>query len=270
MYGYIYKTTNLVNDKIYVGKKEKNVFDPTYYGSGLLLTQDLKAYGFEKFKIEILQWCRTLESLNAAEKRWIKKLKAQNSEIGYNISDGGDGGNLLRNLSEDKKQERAEKIANKLRNKKFSKERVQKMREAALKYYANPENKEKWKKRNEQRLKDNPNLSEKISKSQKERFNKNPELKIKKSQNQKQKWTNINYVQKQKQTRRSKDYLDKMSNLHNNLNKIRIYKDNKELLVDSNVLNNYLTEGWIKGRKPFSEETKQKMKEAALKRNKKG
>lgn len=119
MYGYIYKTTNLVNGKIYVGKKEKNVFVPTYYGSGLLLRQDLKTYGIEKFKIEILQWCRTLESLNAAEKRWIKKLKAQNREIGYNISGGGDGGNTLQNLSEDKKQERFKKIANKLKNRKI-------------------------------------------------------------------------------------------------------------------------------------------------------
>lgn len=34
MYGYIYKTTNLLNKKIYIGQHKCRVFDSDYYGSG--------------------------------------------------------------------------------------------------------------------------------------------------------------------------------------------------------------------------------------------
>ena len=34
VFGYVYKTTNLINGKIYVGLKRSNVFIPTYLGSG--------------------------------------------------------------------------------------------------------------------------------------------------------------------------------------------------------------------------------------------
>lgn len=35
-YGYIYKTTNLINQKYYIGQK-KGLFDPNYFGSGKVL-----------------------------------------------------------------------------------------------------------------------------------------------------------------------------------------------------------------------------------------
>jgi len=54
MYGYIYKTTNILNNKIYIGKKESSSFVETYYGSGTVLKQAIKKYGQENFKIEIL------------------------------------------------------------------------------------------------------------------------------------------------------------------------------------------------------------------------
>ena len=36
MYGYIYKTTNLLNGRIYIGKR-KGDFDNNYFGSGRYL-----------------------------------------------------------------------------------------------------------------------------------------------------------------------------------------------------------------------------------------
>ena len=91
MYGYIYKTTNLINGKIYVGKRQKSTFDKYYYGSGIKLVKALLKYGKENFSREILEWCSSLEELNQKEKYWIKYLDAKNPLIGYNISDGGDG-----------------------------------------------------------------------------------------------------------------------------------------------------------------------------------
>lgn len=40
----IYKTTNLINDKIYVGKHNTSVNDG-YLGSGKILKQSIKKYG---------------------------------------------------------------------------------------------------------------------------------------------------------------------------------------------------------------------------------
>lgn len=42
MIGYIYKTTNILNNKIYIGKHSSNTYDPTYFGSGKILKQAIK------------------------------------------------------------------------------------------------------------------------------------------------------------------------------------------------------------------------------------
>jgi len=86
----IYKTTNLINGKIYIGQDSKN--NPEYYGSGNLINLAIKKYGKENFVKEILEYCLTKDELNEKEKYWIAKY---NSNLtGYNISDGGQGGNL--------------------------------------------------------------------------------------------------------------------------------------------------------------------------------
>lgn len=44
-FGYVYKTTNKVNNKIYVGKHKSNCFDENYLGSGTLLSSAIKKLG---------------------------------------------------------------------------------------------------------------------------------------------------------------------------------------------------------------------------------
>lgn len=92
MYGYIYKTTNLINNKFYVGKHKypKNEIDTKYYGSGIRLKDAIHKYGKENFIVEILDICMTLSEANEKERFWIEKLDARNREIAYNISFGGD------------------------------------------------------------------------------------------------------------------------------------------------------------------------------------
>lgn len=87
----IYKTTNLINGKFYVGKDERNKND--YLGSGLNLHRAIKKYGKENFIKETIEICSTREELIEREKYWIKETKAQ--ELGYNIADGGWGGNTM-------------------------------------------------------------------------------------------------------------------------------------------------------------------------------
>jgi len=55
MYGYIYKTTNNTNGKIYVGQHKSDKFDPSYIGSGSLLKKELKIYGRKNFQCELIQ-----------------------------------------------------------------------------------------------------------------------------------------------------------------------------------------------------------------------
>ena len=85
----IYKTTNLINGKFYVGKDERN--KPDYLGSGINLQRAINKYGEENFIKETIEVCSTREELIEREKYWIKETKAQ--EIGYNIAEGGNGGN---------------------------------------------------------------------------------------------------------------------------------------------------------------------------------
>lgn len=99
MYGYIYKITNLINGKIYVGKRVKPQFDKYYWGSGLIIKAAIKKYGKENFKRELIQECFNDEELNICERFWIKSLQANNPDIGYNITDGGTGGDTAHNYS---------------------------------------------------------------------------------------------------------------------------------------------------------------------------
>ena len=84
----IYKTTNIVNEKIYVGQDVHN--NPNYLGSGLLLVRAIKKYGKENFKKEAIDVAESLEVLNEKEIYWVKfcNCKVPN---GYNLTDGGEG-----------------------------------------------------------------------------------------------------------------------------------------------------------------------------------
>jgi len=86
----IYKTTNLINGKIYIGKDKIN--KDRYFGSGTILKNAIKKYKKKNFKKEILEHCDNEDHLNEREKYWIKKLKSQDRNIGYNIDGGGHGG----------------------------------------------------------------------------------------------------------------------------------------------------------------------------------
>lgn len=86
----IYKITNLINNKIYIGKNETK--NDSYYGSGLLIKRAIKKYGKENFNKEILEECSSKEELNEREKFWINELNSNDILIGYNITTGGDGG----------------------------------------------------------------------------------------------------------------------------------------------------------------------------------
>lgn len=87
----IYKATNKVNNKIYIGqtimsikarnrtrKYGKSKFDYAY-----------KKYGEDGFNWEIIDTANSLEELNEKESYWIEKLDSTNPLTGYNLKGGG-------------------------------------------------------------------------------------------------------------------------------------------------------------------------------------
>ncbi len=88
-YGYIYLTTNNINNKKYIGQHSKPFFDKNYYGSGKLLKKDLKEYGYNNFSCEIIEWCYSYEEINEREKYWIKYYNADLDDNFYNKAMGG-------------------------------------------------------------------------------------------------------------------------------------------------------------------------------------
>ena len=71
---FIYKVTNNITGKVYIGKKE--ILDDwnSYYGSGKIIKRSLKKYGKENFTKEIIEECKTKQELNKRERYWIQKL----------------------------------------------------------------------------------------------------------------------------------------------------------------------------------------------------
>ena len=116
-FNYIYKITNITNGKIYIGKHSTDDLNDGYMGSGKIIKQAIKKYGIENFTKEYLVFCDKEDKLNWFEIFYIKKYGSTNSDIGYNISYGGDG--LLGIIMT---EEQKKKISEKLKGKTFSAE----------------------------------------------------------------------------------------------------------------------------------------------------
>lgn len=93
-YMYVYKTTNLINGKIYIGKSTRTdqYWIETYMGSGVYIQKAFKKYGKENFKKEILEWADTEEALAVLETQYIHSYNSTKPAIGYNATDDSSNG----------------------------------------------------------------------------------------------------------------------------------------------------------------------------------
>lgn len=89
VFGYVYKITNKLNGRMYVGQHRGDKIDYHYLGSSPELCEDVKKYGFPNFDVEVLQWCTSREELNIVEHDIIEQLDCINSEKYYNTHAGG-------------------------------------------------------------------------------------------------------------------------------------------------------------------------------------
>lgn len=88
---YIYKITNKLNGKFYIGMHSTDDMDDGYFGSGKYLWNSIHKHGKENHEMEILEHYFSREDLAAREKELVNRELLQN-EMCMNIRLGGDGG----------------------------------------------------------------------------------------------------------------------------------------------------------------------------------
>lgn len=83
----IYKTTNTLNGKYYIGKDRHN--NPNYIGSGKIFLKALKKYDRCLWVKTVIDTAETDDEAYFKEKFWIKFYDSTNRDKGYNLSVGG-------------------------------------------------------------------------------------------------------------------------------------------------------------------------------------
>lgn len=91
----IYKITNQINGKIYVGQSiniekrwRQHISDTKTHKDECYIHRAMRKYGVENFSFEIIEKC-SKEELNDREVYWIEYFDSTNREKGYNYGSGG-------------------------------------------------------------------------------------------------------------------------------------------------------------------------------------
>lgn len=114
-YNYVYKTTNIINNKIYIGYHTTNNLDDGYIGCGIKSQSHADSYkkygnkspfisavckyGYDNFKVEILQFFNCREDAINREIEIVNEDFVKNKNT-YNISLGGNGGTVESTISD--------------------------------------------------------------------------------------------------------------------------------------------------------------------------
>lgn len=100
---YIYKITNLINNKVYIGETIRNIYTrwnehkhealKEGHGFSYPLHSAMRKYGVENFSLELIEECKDDERFER-EKYYIQKHMSFNKDCGYNIVLEGTGATL--------------------------------------------------------------------------------------------------------------------------------------------------------------------------------
>lgn len=102
----IYKVTNLINQKIYIGQTINTLhhrwlrhqYDAFCNNKQTKFARALRKYGIDNFRIEQIDTANTQEELNEKERYWIAYYDSCHQ--GYNSTDGGEEGNTYKYKTE--------------------------------------------------------------------------------------------------------------------------------------------------------------------------
>ena len=99
--GYIYKITNRINDKIYIGQTSRSIemrwkehvrhaFEPNVAGYNSHFYKSIRKYGISNFTVDLIEKCSN-GLMNEREIFWIDFYNSFNPKYGYNLTRGGEG-----------------------------------------------------------------------------------------------------------------------------------------------------------------------------------
>jgi len=90
-YHFIYKTTNIINNKYYIGMHSTNNLEDGYVGSGKRLWYSINKYGKDNFKVEIIEFLDNMKLLKEKEREYVNENLLKDKKC-MNIKLGGEGG----------------------------------------------------------------------------------------------------------------------------------------------------------------------------------
>ena len=88
MHYIVYKTTNNINGKYYIGCHKTNDINDGYLGSGKSISRAILKYGKNNFSREILYECLSEDEMYEKEKQIVDEFVVQD-ENSYNLKIGG-------------------------------------------------------------------------------------------------------------------------------------------------------------------------------------
>jgi len=94
----IYKITNIINNKIYIGLTVQGAkvrylhhLYESRANSPFPIHNSIRKYGEENFRLEVIETRETSDELKDLEKFYISLYNSNNRDLGYNLTEGGDG-----------------------------------------------------------------------------------------------------------------------------------------------------------------------------------
>lgn len=206
-YHFLYKTTNLINNKYYYGMHSTYKLDDGYLGSGKILRYSIRKYGKENFVIEIIEFYSSREELVEAEIKLITEEMIIDDNLCMNLKKGGMGG-----------------ISSKEHQKIFSLTGNLKLKELRT----NEIYREEWlnKKGKFKKGIDNPKY-------------------VKKNMN----FLNKKHTEESKVKIGEKNSISQKGEKNSQFGTCWITKEGENKKIKKELLENYLNDGWIKGRK---------------------
>ncbi len=130
----VYLVKNKINGKVYIGKSHhtpekrfkihcQNAFSKKRKGKrNVYFHKAITKYGSDAFEIFLLEKCETNEKAGEKEIFYIKKFNSKNHNIGYNLTDGGEGV-----VGRKKSKEEIERLRQLLTGRKLSEEHKKKL-----------------------------------------------------------------------------------------------------------------------------------------------
>ena len=234
IFGFIYITQNLINNKFYIGQRKIYEKWKTYLGSGTFIKKAISKHGKENFKRYIIYYAKDQETLNEYELFYTKVFNVVKSKQWYNVCYGGGGTSGYHHTEEHKS--------------KLSKSKIGKLNPNYNRIYTDEERRllsEKFSGVN------NPMYGKRGTKSPNYGRNHSEETKIKMSNSAKgEKNHNYGKTWSEKQRNKYKTYCDinggsgsKKVNCYDlNGNFIRTYKNAKEASIDKNLNHSHICE----------------------------